>query len=42
MKYILPDNRIVEVHDDVARDAPFITFQLADGRIVIAIRAIPH
>ena len=49
MKYILPDNRIVEVHDDVARGYLIISYTLTDGRVVMAIRlddddkvTIPH
>ena len=40
--YLLPDGRTVAIHADVARGAPIVTYQLADGRIVEAVRPAPH
>jgi hypothetical protein len=39
MTYILPDGRHVEIHDDVARGALLISYQLKGGKIVYAVRA---
>ena len=36
--YVLPDGRRVNIHADVSRGAPTITYQLADGSGVIARR----
>jgi len=36
--YRLPDGRIVAIHADVARGAWLVSFALADGRIVDAVR----
>ena len=38
MIYKLPDGRLIEVHDDVARGAPYLSFTLKNGTIVIAIK----
>ena len=35
--YRLPDGRIVKIYADVSRGAGVIDFQLASGRIVMAI-----
>lgn len=34
--YRLPDGRIVAVFEDVARNAPFVSFTLIGGKIVVA------
>ena len=36
--YRLPDGRIVQIHADVARGSILISYTLADGRIVDAVR----
>jgi len=36
--YQLPDGRIVEIHADVARGNILVSYTLADGRIVDAVR----
>ena len=36
--YELPDGRHVEIHDDVARGALFVSFTLENGKIVNAVR----
>ena len=38
MTYILPDGREVEIHDDLARGALFVSFTLENGKIVYAVR----
>ena len=40
--YRLPDGRIVAIHADVARGAWLVSFALADGRIVDAVRVDQH
>ena len=36
--YVLPDGREVEIHNDVARGALFVSFTLESGKIVYAVR----
>jgi hypothetical protein len=38
MAYILPDGREVNIHDDVARGALIVSYQLKNGKVIYAIR----